>query len=134
MRLGPPASMPVCPAFAVLLVCVIVLPTLAEEPKVPKTLDGLQFQSVKKFEIGALPTGPVMGFRSLNFKDGKFTYAPSDAIETGDYKWDATTGFVTGTGLSDKKFKGQYDAKSKTLTWDGAKYKVPEPSKPKDKS
>ena len=116
-----------------LLTGFLIASAAPEESRYPKTLESLRFRSVEKFQTGALPTGPVFGHRTLDFRDGKFTYIPSDGIETGDYKWNPMTGKVEGTSLSGKIYKGQYDHRTKTLTWDGAKYKVQEPEKPKDK-
>lgn len=102
-----------------------------DEPGYPKSLDGLEFRSLYKFEIGALPTGPVTGYRKLKFHKGEFTYIPSDGIETGPYEWDPKTGKVEGKSLSEKVFKGKYDQAKKILTWEGVKYKILDPEKPK---
>lgn len=114
--------------------CLVLLSSLsslaiAAQPAIPKTLEDLKFRSVEQFEVSALPTGPVMGYRELSFKTKEFTYIPSDGIESGRYEWDAKKGDVIGTARSGKRYKGSYSPKTKILTWDGVKFKILPPAK-----
>ena len=95
-----------------------------DEPGMPRTLAGKRFQSVTTFQVGVLPTGPVVGYRRVMFQEGgKFTYAPSDGMLAGDFTWDPRTGKVVGTALGGKRFTGRFDPTERVLDWDGAKYK-----------
>ena len=95
-----------------------------DEPGMPRTLAGKRFQSVKKFQVSVLPTGPVEGYRTVMFQEGgKFTYAPSDGLFAGDFTWDPRTGKVVGTALGGSRFTVRFDPRERVLDWDGAKYK-----------
>jgi hypothetical protein len=103
----------------------------ADEPELPKTLDGLEFRSINKFEVSVLPSGPVMSYRVLKFKDGEFNFSPSDYIVSGKYNWDPKRGEIGAASKDGKTYKGSYNPKTKILTWDGARYKAQTPNKTK---
>ena len=98
---------------------------LAEWAKLPKSLAGLKFQSVKQFLIGELPTGPVLGHRIISFqKDGIVTYQESDAVYFGPYVWDSKSGRLTGKLSGGLSLKARIDPKTGILLWDGVGYKL----------
>lgn len=68
-------------------------------------------------------SGPVFGTRTVKFDKGHFTYVPNDGVYTGTYEWTPSSKKVVGTH-GDKKMNGEYDATSKVLTWEGAKYRL----------
>lgn len=100
----------------------------------PKGLVGAQFESEKEYQIGALPTGPILGKRTVHFQEkGNFTYAISDGIEVGTFSWNSKTGAIRGKAMSGKIYQGKYDETTKKLTWDGGKYTLIAPVKPRNK-
>lgn len=106
----------------------------APKLNLPKALVKTKFESEKKYEIGALPTGPVFGKRTVQFEEkGDFTYGVSDGIEAGTFTFDSKSGAIQGKAMSGKTFKGKYDSKTKKLTWDGGAYNPIDPEKPKTK-
>jgi hypothetical protein len=96
----------------------------ATAPAEPVKLAGLTFVSVDKHEVGRGVGGPAMGTWSLRFSDKTVSWHYSDVVEslkytvTADGKIEATSAMRNGA-----KRTGQYDAATKELTFDGAKYK-----------
>lgn len=116
--------------WAGLLMMILFTASLLEAAQWLKSLSGMKFQSVDKFVVGELPTGPVEGYRTIMFqKDRTFTYQQSDAVYTGRFQWDSKSGRLIAKISGGQLIKAKMDAKTKILDWDGAKYKqiVPKP-------
>src|SRR5262249_23693966 len=89
-------------------------------------LAGKQFRSLDKHEVGLGPKGVELGYWSLSFKGGTFSWRHSDVVESGKYEYNAKTGEITGRPRAGKLvYRGNYDAKTGVLTWEKVKYKQP---------
>jgi hypothetical protein len=79
-----------------------------------------KFISLEKREVGRGVTGPVIGYWSIQFKEGKhFSWHHSDVGENGTY---TCSGNVIKATFFDHSLTAFYDPGKDILTWDGLKY------------
>jgi hypothetical protein len=78
------------------------------------------FRSVKEFDTGLGPDGPVMGPLMVRFRGPLVSFQVSDTLRSAPYT--CTNGTIRGDAAGDK-FEGSYDATSRVLTWNGAEYR-----------
>jgi hypothetical protein len=76
-------------------------------------VEGMTFLSIDSLDVGLGPHGPVMGHRSVEFKDGKFRWIHSDVVESGTFI------------CSGNRITGEYFREQGVLVWQGLKYRLP---------
>ncbi len=85
-----------------------------------KTINGAMFRSVKKWENGLSPNGPVLGYWTIKFNNKMYTWAYSDVQSTGSYSCKGWNIIVAGSHPS--KIHAEYNPHENLLIWDGKKY------------
>ena len=77
------------------------------------------FRSVKEFDTGLGPDGPVLGSWTVRFRGPMVSYQVSDTWRSAPYT--CTGGAIRGEAAGDP-FEGRYEPATRTLVWNGEAY------------
>ncbi|KHE91326.1 MAG: hypothetical protein K8F52_12670 [Candidatus Scalindua rubra] len=84
-------------------------------------INGAMFRSVKKWESGLSLNGVVLGYWTIKFDNGMYSWVYSDVESTGSYSCKGWNIIVAGSSQS--KIHAEYNPHENLLIWDGKKYK-----------
>jgi hypothetical protein len=85
------------------------------------SLNGSSFESLEKLELGLGPSGAVLGYWKISFRNGKFQWSHSDVSENGTYT--CSDSMITAK-FSDRTTTANYDPTTGILTWEEVEYKA----------
>ncbi len=90
-------------------------------------ISGKTFRSVKQHENGlnvssnGTTNGVVLGYWSVGFKNGHFSWTHSDIVEIGSYVCDGN--MIIGNSTGGGKLTGSYNNENNILVWQGVEYR-----------